>query len=289
MKPVKPVATVGLLFLAIWLGLELSRVRLERTTHQADVAAQTRELANLRTQLDAARADRAATATLESQAANTPADAKATSNVPAAPRPLDPRIANRAQEMSRRNALQGYIAGFDRLRLPSHLLEQAKAIILARTQASAAAPKPSRSMAEALEEINRLNQAMDDQLTALLGAEATAQLRSAAREDSIDWAIGTDLWDAGARLSPSQLEALARAEVQVGYEPYLRVLPESPDQAPDHRTGLNRQNADLLAATSDFLSPAQQAILQRSLIEDQQYNAAMRAFGEKQKKLSGSR
>jgi hypothetical protein len=215
MKYVKPVATAGLLFLALWLGFEVQRAARERTTHHADVSARKHELATLRTQLDAAKAERAAAATLESEAAKASAAAKAAGPVPAEPRPLDRRIANHDQEYSRRNALHRYIAGFERLHLPPDLLAQAKAIILARTQAPAAVEKPIRSIAEVLEEYNRLNQVMEDQLTALLGAEATLELRSAAREGSIDWTIGTDLWDAGTPLTPVQLQALARADVQV--------------------------------------------------------------------------
>lgn len=294
MKYVKPVATAGLLFLALWLGFGLWRATRERTTNHADISARQREVATLRTQLDAAKAqrdkanaERAAAAKLESDAAKASAAAEALVSVSAAPRPVDRRIATRDAELFRRNALHPYVEGFERLQLPPALLAQAKAIIMARAQAARAVDKRIRPIAEMLAEYNRLNQTMEDQLTALIGADATLELKSASRESSLDWTIGTDLWDAGTPLTPAQLEALARVDVQA--RPVATHWAwETTDGDPDPRTGLSRQNADYLAATSRILSPEQQAVLQRSLIEENRYSAAMRAFGEKQKKLSGS-
>ncbi|MEO7701815.1 MAG: hypothetical protein ABIZ04_21525 [Opitutus sp.] len=290
----KPIATTGLVFLAVWLGFELWGATRERTTKRAEISARHGEVVTLRTQLDAAKArsdaanaERAAAAKLASDAAKASAASQAAAAVPAAPRPVDRRIAARDEELSRRNVLHRYVVGFDRLQLPPALLAQAKAIILAREQASRAIDNRIRTTAEVLAVVNRLNQVMEGQLTALLGAEATLQLKSAMRERSIDWTIGSDLWDAGVPLTPVQLQALARVDVQVRpVETHWAW--DTTDDAPDLRTGLSRQNADYLAATSRVLSPEQQAALQRSLIEENRYNAAMQAFAQKQKQLSGS-
>jgi hypothetical protein len=294
MKYVKPVATAGLLFLALWLGFGLWRTTRERTATRMDISARQREVAALRTQLDAAKAqrdkanaERAAAAKLESEPAKTSAAAEVSTSVSALPRRVDRRIAARDAELFRRNALHPYVEGFERLQLPPALLTQAKAIIVARAQAARAVDQRIRPIPEMLAEYNRLNQVMENQLAALIGADATRELKSASRESAVDWTIGTDLWDAGTPLTPAQLRALARIDVQV--RPVATHWAwETTDGEPDPRTGLSPQNADYLAATSRILSPEQQAVLQRSLIEENRYTAAMRAFGEKQKKLSGS-
>jgi hypothetical protein len=269
-------ATVGLFLIALSLGFELRLAEIERTTSRAEVAARKRQHSALQAEIKA-RSDRALAA------------APAPRPVPATPLPPDPRIANRTREMARRNALNTYVRGFDRLQLPTDILAQAKAIILARSESAAEAQKRFRSMAELLEENNRLKQRMEEQLTALLGAEATLELKSAAREEALDWTIGTDLWDAGTPLTPVQLRALARAEVQLDSQATHWALPERGSEVPDPQTGLTRRDTNFLAATSEFLSDEQQAALRRSLVEDQQYHAAMRSFAEKQKQLSGSR
>ncbi len=283
MRPVVQVTTGGLFLLAVWLGSELWRAELEHAASQADVSAQKRELATLHTRLESTMT--APTAKPESEPARGAAEAKATMAGSAASIPVDPRIARRKQQMFRRGAFELYTTGLDRLQLPPDTLALAKEIILDHGQAVRNLPKQGLTFAQRVEDADRLNNAMDDQLTELLGPEAVVEIESAGREESIDWTIGTDMWDGGAPLDSDQLRALARAEVQTGYRSLAWALPESTDLAPDPQTGLSQKDSALLAATSGFLSQAQQAILQRSLIEDHQYNAAMRAFLEKQRKL----
>lgn len=127
--------------------------------------------------------------------------------------------------------------------------------------------------------------AEEEQLVALLGKDAAEALAASAREGYIDWEIGTDMWDGGAPLAPEQLHALALAQVRVKFEQANWIVAPNAAQTPDPQTGLSSQDTAFLATTSSFLSPAQQEVLRRHLIEDNQYNAAMRGFGEKQKQL----
>lgn len=215
---------------------------------------------------------------------------------PATPVPEDPasaaaardeakRIANRAEQMFRRNALNSYIPGFDALQLPPDKLARAKEIILARWHAAQNARQGTRSMEEIFAAAAEMDRAMGEQLTALLGQHDYEVLKAGTHEDSLDWTIGTDMWDGGAPLQPGQLQALAQAHEQVKFESSNQWMAPNEAQTPDSQTGLSRQDIALLAAVARSLSPAQQEILRKSLIEENQYNAAMRAFSEKQRQL----
>ena len=88
-----------------------------------------------------------------------------------------------------------------------------------------------------------------------------------------------------APLEPDQVHAIALAQIRIKFEPAFWSTAPGEAQKPDPQTGLSNQDTDLLTATAPFLSPAQQEIFRKSLIEENLYNAAMRAFSEKQAQI----
>lgn len=270
----------ALLALALYLGFQVWRQHGERARWQ-------HESARLRQIAASAAVTAGPPATTRASAPTTTPVTPASENsaVDAAARDDEQRVANRAEQMFRRNALTSYIAGFEPLQLPPDKLARAKEIILARSHAAQNARQSVRSMDELFAAAAAMDRAMDEQMTALLGPHDNEILRAGKREDSLDWTIGTDMWDGGAPLQPGQLPALAQAYEQVKFEPPSPWASPNEAQTPDPQTGLSRQDTTLLAATARSLSPSQQEILRKSLIEENQYNAAMRAFSEKQRQL----
>ncbi len=294
MQRLFPVLNVVFLATAICLGVAVWRQQREKTAWQQEAIARVQQVAALRAQASAVRT----TISSGEKDGNRP-----TPTLVVAP-PLLPvidpaaieaeqqdkqAIAARQKRSFRINALNSYIAGLDALQLSPEKLAQVKEIILARWDAATNAFKPvfktAQERAEAVAAVMLIDQTLDEQMTALLGPRAYVELKASTLESHLDWALGTDMWDGGAPLTPEQLRAVARAHIQVKYRPEDWLIGPNEAQAPDPQTGLSRQDAALLNATAPGLSPVQQEIFRRSLIEENQYNAAMRGFAEKQRQL----
>ena len=285
---IAPWLSLCLALLAVLLGWELWRQSGEHSHAASEASNQDRRLAALRRQYTLNQAKPSSPA---------PAPTEARTKVPeAAPAAKDPKVLEAAKEVAqlaalrekqlfRRNALNHYREGLDALQLPPQTLEQAKAIIVASWEARAAAASKVKSSEELMALGSRHEQEEAQQLTALLGAPAYEQLKASTHVSSLDWTIGTDMWDGGAPLDKDQLQALALAQLRTGAQRTHWVVAPTPSQIPDPQTQLSPQDTALLAATTSSLSPTQQEILRRSLIEENQYNAAMRSARAQQEKL----
>ena len=267
--------SAALLAVAIWLGVDVWRERENVARSRQDLSARQKVIVTLQAKVAAARSKSKMTNAAENSA---PApDPKALE----IKRELDALNTQLQTQRFRRNALNGYVAGFERLNLSPETLARAKEIILAGWKTSTERQKQVRSVDD-LEQMKKAEQA---ELIALLGQDGFETLDAATREESLDWEIGTDMWDGGAPLAPEQLRALALTETRLNIQRTPYFLTPKPEQIPDAQTWLSSQDAALLSASAEFLSPAQEEILRRSLIEENQYTAAMRGFGEKQRQL----
>jgi hypothetical protein len=195
----------------------------------------------------------------------------------------------RAKRQFRLNAFHGYAKGFTALNTPPETVKRAEEIILSAWQASSKLRKQERPIEEMRAAYAGIHETMEAQLIRLLGRDQFEELKAYDRQDHFDWTIGTDLWDGGAPLTSDQLHALALAAVRTNYNDQLFAESPQPSQVPDSTTGLSYQDTTLLAASARFLSATQQALLRQNLIDENRYNAAMRAFYEKQKLLWKSR
>jgi len=290
MQRVMPWLSAAFLGIAIYLGVAVWRQYREKAHWQEESTTRALQVAALRARTLAPRAIVRSSQTDENQA--TPGrDLSRASPAVVDPKAIeaaredDLQIANHEKRSFRRNALRSYISGFDALQLSPEKLAQAKEILLAASQAAANRRKIARSAEDAAAARDRGIQAMDEQMTALLGQNDYDVLKASTREGALDWTIGTDMWDGGAPLEPDQVHAIALAQIRTKFEPAHWVIAPNEAQTPDPKTGLSNQDAALLTATAPFLSAAQQEILRRSLIEENLYNAAMRAFSEKQAQI----
>ena len=287
MKRLMETLSVVMLLTALVLGLLVWRECGEQGRKRTELAAQTNAIAELRRELTASKLT--ASKTVAKPAEVDPQLAEVT-------RLLADLSKKKQQARFRQNALNGYIAGFDRLNLSPEILAETKRVILESWQAgedlrnksevsaraNGGTPPSPQELQTAFE---RLRQSEDEKLTALLGKDAAETLQSSTREGTINWEIGTDMWDAGAPIFPEQVRALALAQERIKYEPTFWSLDPKPSQIPDPKTGLSSQDAAFVTATAPALTTTQQQILVQSLIENNQYNASMHTFGERQKAL----
>ena len=125
-------------------------------------------------------------------------------------------------------------------------------------------------------EFQSVRAASNATLVALLGRETFEELEAYKLEFHFDWTIGTDLWDGGAPLTNDELHALALAIVRIGYDDQVILTAPKPAQVPHPTTWLSQQDNALLTATDHFLSPLQQELLRKNLVEENRYNTAMR-------------
>jgi hypothetical protein len=290
MQRVMPWLSAAFLGIAIYLGVAVWRQRSEKAQWQQESTMRASQVAALRPRTLAPRAIMRSSQTDESQATparnlNQASPAVVDPKAIEAAREDDLKVANGEKRSFRRNALHSYISGFDALQLAPEKSAQAKEIILAGWQAAANGRKTARSAEDAAAASARGIQAMDDQMTALLGQNDYDVLQASTREGTLDWTIGTDMWDGGAPLEPDQLHAIALAQIRIKFGPANWSTAPNEAQTPDPQTRLSSQDTALLTATAPFLSPAQQEIFRKSLIEENLYNAAMRAFSEKQAQI----
>jgi hypothetical protein len=284
------ILTVVLLVLAICLGLEVWRQRRETTRSRQILLGRTSEVAALRGEASALQAKPSAPESGAGRVTSVPLRAPVSS--PAADpttaeggRENDQVIAAWNKRSFRLNALNSYMGGMDALKLPPEKLGRAKEIILARWEATAKAREGAHSWEEANAVMRPIDEAMDQQLADLLGESARNELKASALENSLDWTLGTEMWDGGVPLAPEQLHAIARARVQMRFEPANWQTTPNDLQRPDPQSGLSRQDDALLAAAAANLSAAQQEIFRKTLIDENNFNAAMRGFVEKQRRL----
>jgi hypothetical protein len=276
-----------MLLAALVLRVLVWRESGEQGRARMEFAAQTNAIAELRRELTASKL-------------------KASKSV-AKPAEVDPQLAEVTRQLAdlskkkqqarfRQNALNNYISGFDRLKLPPEILDEAKHIIIERWQAIEDLRNQSEASARAngkatwlteelLSAFERLRQSENEKLTALLGRDSAETLQASTREETINWEIGTDMWDAGAPISPEQVQALALAQERIRYERTFWGFDTKPSQIPDSKTGLSSQDAAFVASAAPALTTTQRQILVQSLIENNQYNASMRIFSERQKAL----
>ena len=291
MHRLMPWLNAALLGIAIYLGVAVWGQHGEKAQWQRESATRTARAAALRAKASEPSAQRRAGQPDDAQA--TPAE-KVSQPLPPVAKPILTEaerndaleIANREKQSSRRNTLNTYAAGFDALHLPPEKLARAKEILLIASEAAANARKAARSIEDFFAAVTPISQAKDEQMTALLGPDNYDSLKASTLVSSLDWTLGTDMWDGGAPLAPEQLQAIALVQVRNKFERPNWLTAPNVAQTPDPQTGLSSQDAALFAASAQFLSPTQQEIFRRSLIEENQYNAAMRAFSEKQRQLS---
>lgn len=277
MRRALPLLSALALVVTCWLVVQVAREARIRTQLADESATKTKSVAELRERLAAVRSRSSPPAVVVSP----PVDPK----VAEINRELADLATERNQARDRRNALNGYVAGFERLKLSPATLAAAKQIILDRVRTIEAARKNTRSTDEILAIAERAGQAEREQLELLLGRDAADSLEASVRESQIDWEIGTDMWDGGAPLTPEQVQGLALAQQRAGFERVNWSATPKPAQVPDPQTGLSAQDNAFLAASASLLSPAQQDILRRSLVENNQYNTAMRTFSDRQRAL----
>lgn len=190
-----------------------------------------------------------------------------------------------SRRRDRRNTLHSYLLGFERLQLAPDKLAQAKALILAEAEAAQKVLQQPRAGDEILAVVDSAEQALDRKLAEFLGTEAARALEASQRESSLNWTLGTAMWDGGAPLSAEQLRAIAVAEKTVGYKEPRMFLRGALLPAVDPQTGLSAQDTAFLDAAGRFLTTDQQRIMRDHLADENTYESGNRAFAERQRRL----
>src|SRR4051812_48992615 len=155
-----------LLALVVWLAVLVWRQSHERENWQMESDTRTKRLTELRTQVTGWKA-RAGSADANAKPP-TATDPKSAAIL----REWTKLAADREQARFRRNALNGYIAGFDTLNLPPEMHARAKEIILASWKAVEEAGTNARSREEFEAAVALESRAEKERLIALLGQEA---------------------------------------------------------------------------------------------------------------------
>lgn len=280
---------LALLVALVWLAFAVWQERAERDALEKKITSEQGRINELRRRAPAR--EKASIPTEWSRSAQPVPNADKLPKAEEKKLPLRPEqsatIERLKQRRFRADALHSYAAGFEALKLPPEVVSRAKDIIVATATETDKLhdQKPSLQEFMAPFEANLANEKA--QLIAVMGQENFEQLEAYNAESSFDWTMGTDLWDGGAPLNSDQLHQLSLATVRVGYQSKLySILEPTPEAQPDANTHLSRQDNALLAACSRFLTVNQQEILRQSLIDENRYNDAMRAFAEKQRRLA---
>ncbi|MFO1451889.1 MAG: hypothetical protein U1F61_27240 [Opitutaceae bacterium] len=268
----------AVLVVAIWMQTD------ERSQKQLTLDRETRRIAALRA--------RAETTTYRLKSGPDPASLSPGASAPAANPALRAAIAARdevrkevARRAERRQVVNRYLAGMNALDLPPAMLAALKDLLVSH----AATPVAARgvSLAEYRTAFQAAEAALRHRVGALIGPDAAEVLMASAIEGSLDWTLGTDLWDAGVPLEPHQTEVLALAALRSGFYPLGVTIEVSGESAPDPVTGLNPSDTRFLQALRPYFTPAQLEAISRSLREEHQYIRAMRAYREKLRLSAG--
>ncbi|MBL9208361.1 MAG: hypothetical protein JNN01_24970 [Opitutaceae bacterium] len=186
-----------------------------------------------------------------------------------------------ARRAERRQVLNRYLAGMNALALPPATLSALKHLLVSHAATPVAAP--GVSLAEYRRAYQAAETALRHQVGGLIGPDAAEVLMASAIEDSLDWTLGTDLWDAGVPLEPHQTEVLAQAALRSGYSPAVSTIEVSGESTPDPVTGITTSDTRFLLALRPYFTPAQLEAITRSLREEHAYIRAMRAYREKRR------
>jgi hypothetical protein len=269
---------LALLVMAVALSIRLWQQGAARVHLQQALDLEVRRVEALREQAAAEatrRTNEPSGATLGLQNSTQPEEAA----LPAAIAARDALRKDVADRAKRRNVLHRYIAGFEALALPPATATAVKDLLV--QQAAAPASKTFTSAAEYAAAFKAAEVLLRQRVGALIGTDAAEILMASADEGTLDWSIGTDLWDAGVPLEPNQIQLLAQSALRSGFDPVVLALDRSESTLTDPATGLSPHDVRFLHAAQSYLTPAQREALKTSLLEENQYRRALQLYSEK--------
>ncbi len=188
----------------------------------------------------------------------------------------------------RRNVDRIYGSTLATLNLPPDQLSQLKNALAERqmsnvdAEAAAEAAGVERGSPEWQAAMKQASQEVEQQITAVLGANADntllqLQTRNAI-QNSIDTNYGPDFADAGAALSPDQSHGLLQAMADANYSGKdMSTRPQKYNDV-DPATGLSLHDNRIIDAAAQVLSPAQVQVLKTDQAETEKFSTIMKEY-----------
>lgn len=297
MSRVSPLVSLLLLGACLGLGYKIYHDELELTRLRAqamDAASNTRKIAELRRELDAARneldgAPKSAGgvgAPAVSGAPSLPSSSTSVRQIHMADLLKDhPEYTSLMMKQQRRGILRSYGTALSQLNLSPDQLEKFKGLLTeqqlsandAQQSATQAGLKPgTKEWNDAMAEVNN---SMQQEIVNLVGQDNVDKLHSLSTADGqIRAYFDPDLRDAGVPLSGDQSSALARV-IADNSNAALNPEARNPDYTkPDPSTWLSASDNQMLLQAAQVLSPAQVQALRTNITDENQRRAMFQSL-----------